>query len=181
VNEKILSQKVYLETKIDATMMLEDKFAQNKEDLKTVQDVMLKTKVELQQMTADVKIDMASQMQKIDAQEARMDQVLNDSKYWLERYTKAYQENDKSIARMQSEFNGRIETVFYQLSRRVTNDDIKKNFDKYNEMLKIKFRQVEDVKTSVRDILTYQKFFYPLQMNHILGEAMMNLDAAVKD
>ena len=36
VNEKIVSQKVYLETKIDATMMLEDKFNQNKEDLKNV-------------------------------------------------------------------------------------------------------------------------------------------------
>ena len=48
-----------------------------------------------------------------------------------------------------------METVFYQLSRRVTNDDIKKNFDKYNEMLDIKFRQVEDTKTAVRDILTY--------------------------
>ena len=47
VNEKIVSQKVYLETKIDATMMLEDKFNQNKEDLKQVQDVMLRTKVEL--------------------------------------------------------------------------------------------------------------------------------------
>lgn len=34
---------------------------------------MLRTKTELQQMTADVKIDMQKQMQKIDAQEARMD------------------------------------------------------------------------------------------------------------
>ena len=93
-----------------------------------------------------------------------MDQVLNDSKYWLDRYTKAYRENDQMIARLQSEFNGRLETVFYQLSRRVTNDDIKKNFDKYNEMLTIKFRQVEDVRTSLRDVITYQKYFYPLQM-----------------
>ena len=38
--------------------MLEEKFNQNKEDLKQVQDVMLRTKTELQQMTADVKIDM---------------------------------------------------------------------------------------------------------------------------
>ena len=106
-------------------------------------------------MTADVKIDMANQMQKIDAQEARMDQVLNDSKYWLERYTKAYRENDQMIAKLQSEFNGRIETIFYQLTKRVTNDDIKKNFDKFNEMLAIKFKQVEDVRTAVRDMLTY--------------------------
>ena len=58
MNEKITSNKVYLETKIDATNMLEEKFNQNKEDLKQVQDVMLRTKTELQQMTADVKIDM---------------------------------------------------------------------------------------------------------------------------
>ena len=115
-------------------------------------------------MTADMKIDMQRQFQKIDSQESRMDQVLNDSKYWLERYTKAYKENDQMIARLQSEFNGRIETVFYQLTRRVTTDDIKKNFNKYNEMLEIKFRQVEDTKTAVRDLLTYQKYFYPIQM-----------------
>lgn len=181
MNEKITSNKVYLETKIDATNMLEEKFNQNKEDLKQVQDVMLRTKTELQQMTADVKIDMQKQMQKIDAQEARMDQVLNDSKYWLDRYTKAYRENDQMIARLQSEFNGRLETVFYQLSRRVTNDDIKKNFDKYNEMLTIKFRQVEDVRTSLRDVITYQKYFYPLQMQQLLGDTMMNLEAALKD
>lgn len=67
MNEKITSNKVYLETKIDATNMLEEKFNQNKEDLKQVQDVMLRTKTELQQMTADVKIDMQNQMQKINA------------------------------------------------------------------------------------------------------------------
>ena len=38
---------MYLETKIDATNMLEEKFNQNKEDLKQVQDHMLRTKTEL--------------------------------------------------------------------------------------------------------------------------------------
>ena len=63
----------------------------------------------------------------------------------------------------------------------MTNDDIKKNFDKYNEMLTIKFRQVEDVRTSLRDVITYQKYFYPLQMQQLLGDTMMNLEAALKD
>jgi hypothetical protein len=56
-----------------------------------------------------------------------MDQVINDSKYWLEKYTKAYKENDKSITQYREEFQGRLDTVLYQLDRRVTNDDIKKN------------------------------------------------------
>jgi hypothetical protein len=33
-----------------------------------------------------------------------MDQVINDSKYWLEKYTKAYKENDKNITQYREEF-----------------------------------------------------------------------------
>ena len=58
---------------------------------------------------------------------------------------------------------------------------MKKNFDKLNDMLFIKFEQVEDNKQAVRDMLTYQKYFYPLQMQVIVGENMMELGAAMKD
>lgn len=110
-----------------------------------------------------------------------MEQVIADSKYWLDNYTKAYKENDKKIGEIQGEFNGRFETVLYQLERRITVDDMKKNFDKLNDMLFIKFKQVEDNKAAVRDMLNYQKYFYPMQMQAIVGENMMNLQAAMKD
>ena len=110
-----------------------------------------------------------------------MDQTISDSKFWLEKYTKAYKENDRKIGEMQGEFNGRLDTVFFQLTRRVTVDDLKKNFDKLNDMLFIKFKQVEDNKQAVRDMLNYQKYFYPMQMQAIVGENMMNLEAAMKD
>ena len=84
-----------------------------------------------------------------------MDQVINDSKYWLEKYTKAYKDNDKTIAQYRQEFNGRFETVLYQLNRRVTVDDIRKNFEKLNKMVFVKFKQVEDVKTGLRDMMAY--------------------------
>ena len=58
---------------------------------------------------------------------------------------------------------------------------MKKNFDKLNDMLFIKFREVEDNKHALRDMLNYQKFFYPLQMQAIIGENMMELDSAIKD
>ena len=64
----------------------------------------------------------------------------------MDKYTKAYQENDKKIGEMQGESNGRIETVLFELSRRVTIDDMKKNFNKLNDMLYIKFTQVEEQK-----------------------------------
>ena len=110
-----------------------------------------------------------------------MDQVLADAKFWLEKYTKAYRDNDAKIGAMQGEFNGRIETIFYQISQRVTVDDMKKNFTKLNDMLAVKFKQVEDNKHALRDMINYQKHFYPLQMQAIVGENMMNLDAAMRD
>lgn len=84
-----------------------------------------------------------------------MDQVINDCKYWLEKYTKAYKENDKNITQYREDFHGRLETVLYQLNRRVTNDDIKKNMKRLNDMLAIKFQQLEDVKTGLRDMIAY--------------------------
>lgn len=56
-----------------------------------------------------------------------------------------------------------------------------KNFNKLNDILFIKFKQVEDNKHAVRDMLNYQKYFYPMQMQSIIGENMMNLDIAMKD
>lgn len=110
-----------------------------------------------------------------------MDQVISDSKFWMEKYTKAYKENDAKIGEMQGEFNGRIETIHFQLTRRVTVDDMNKNFKKLNDILFIKFKEVEDNKHALRDMLNYQKYFYPLQMQAIIGENMMELDTAIKD
>ena len=142
---------------------------------------MLRTKTDISQQCADVRSEMAKQTQRHENLEARMDQVISDSKFWMEKYTKAYKENDAKIGEMQGEFNGRIETIFFQLGRRVTVDDMKKNFNKLNDMLYIKFTQVEDNKHALRDMLNYQKYFYPLQMQAIIGENMMELGAAMKD
>jgi hypothetical protein len=53
--------------------MLEDKFNQNKEDVKKVQDLFIKSKTEFQQQVADVKIDMAKYSTKHETHEQRMD------------------------------------------------------------------------------------------------------------
>ena len=58
---------------------------------------------------------------------------------------------------------------------------MKKNFNKFNDILFIKFKEVEDNKHALRDMLNYQKYFYPLQMQAIIGENMMELDSAIKD
>ena len=179
--ERIQQVKVYLETRIEAAMALEAKFDQNKSDLMSVQDTMLRTKTDISQQVADMRSDNQKQATRNENLETRMDQVLADAKFWLEKYTAAYKENDAKIGSMQGEFNGRLDSIHYQLKQRVTVDDMKKNFNKLTDMLNIKFRQVEDNKHALRDMINYQKHFYPLQMQAIIGENMMNLEAAMRD
>ena len=38
------------------------------------------------------------------------------------------------------------------------------NFQALNDILYLKFQQVEDLKLGVKDMATYQKYIYPLQM-----------------
>ena len=56
-----------------------------------------------------------------------------------------------------------------------------KNFNKLNDMLFIKFTQVEENKQALRDMINYQKHFYPLQMQALIGENMMHLESAMRD
>lgn len=49
---------------------------------------------------------------------------------------------------------------------------MKSNFHTLNDMLFVKFRQLEDTKQGMRDMLTFVKYFYPLQMQQSIGENM---------
>ena len=89
-----------MEQKIDAAMALEEKFNQNKEDLKQVQDVMLKTKTDIFQRVTDVKNEMARNQTRHDNLEQRMETTIADAKFWLEKYTKGYKENDAKIGEL---------------------------------------------------------------------------------
>ena len=74
---------------------------------------MLRTKTDISQQVADMRAEMSRQTTRHENLETRMDQTITDSKFWMEKYTKAYKENDAKIGSMSGEFNGRIETIFF--------------------------------------------------------------------
>lgn len=106
----------------------------------------------------------ATQQRKNDELQVDMQATITDAKFWLDKYCKAHRENDAKIGEMQGEFNGRFDTLLFELARRVSVDDFRRNFDKLNDILFIKFSEVEDMKAAQRDMINYQKHFYPLQM-----------------
>ena len=49
------------------------------------------------------------------------------------------------------------------MSKRVSNTDLRLNMKSLNDMLFLKFKQVEDMKQALRDVIIFQKYFYPIQ------------------
>jgi len=94
--------------------------------------------------------------------ESRLDKTIEDSKYWLATYTETFKEHDKDMKGLQTELCGRLESVNDNLRLRVSINDMKLNFKSLNDMLFVKFKQVEDVKSGLRDVISFQRDFYPL-------------------
>lgn len=55
------------------------------------------------------------------------------------------------------------------------------NFKELADLLIVKFIQIEDVKEGLRDMLVYQKYFYPLQLQTTISENMQQFKAAMQD
>lgn len=57
-----------------------------------------------------------------------------------------------------------IEQLKYTLLLKVGITDMHANFKELSDLLVVKFKQIEDVKEGLRDMLVYQKYFFPLQL-----------------
>lgn len=69
----------------------------------------------------------------------------------------------------------------FNLSRRVRTDDLKQNFKQLNDILAIKFKQVEDTKEATRNLITYTKFFHEIKTQQLISENLMVLKVARQD
>jgi len=85
------------------------------------------------------------------------------------------------MASLKEQLNGRMDNVLTEMAHKCGVHDMRLNFKKLNDMLYIKFKQLEDTKSGLRDVLTYQKYFYPLQMQAAINENLQNLESAMAD
>ena len=113
--------------------------------------------------------------------EARLDKTIEDAKYWLETYTAAFKAHDKDMQGLRTELSGRLGTVIDACALRVSITDMTLNFKTLNDMLFVKFQQVEEVKSGLRDVIAFQMDFYPMQMQAAICENLKHCAAAQAD
>lgn len=69
----------------------------------------------------------------------------------------------------------------YALDHKVEISMLRENMETLTGLLSVKFKQVEDVKDGLRDMLVYQKYFYPLKVQSMITENMQKFKIATLD
>ena len=94
----------------------------------------------------------------------------------------SWQKNiNKQLEQMKAYVDGKFEQIAFEATRKVRIDDMKQNFKQLNDILVIKFKQLEDTKEATRNLITYQKFFHPIQTQQLISENLMQLQSAQSD
>lgn len=58
---------------------------------------------------------------------------------------------------------------------------MRENMSTLSSLISMKFKQVEDVKNGLRNMLVYQKYFYPLKVQSMITENMQKFQIATED
>lgn len=87
---------------------------------------------------------------------------------------------EESAAR-DAQLDNRIDGTQLSITFKVSHDELKRNFEQLNGLLSLQWRHMDELRKSVRNVITYQKYFYPLQTQNIISESFMKLKEVQDD
>lgn len=100
--------------------------------------------------------------------------VVDDTKFWLDKFMQSFAEQEATLKKTKIEIFGEVEALKFQVSRKLGVEDMRSNFKALTDLLFVKFTQLEEMKQGLRDMLVYQKYFFPLEMQVFLSKCMEN-------
>ena len=89
--------------------------------------------------------------------------------------------NLEEFSALKVDVEGRLSQVTLDLQRRCYIDDMAQNFKRLNDILVVKFKQLEDTKQACRNLITYQKYYHPVQTQQQISENLLQLKASKGD
>jgi len=102
--------------------------------------MMLRIKEDINHQFTSQKAEFYRHTNRLGEHHQRLDQTIEDAKYWVEKFTEQYKNYQTDVAVLKTETSTRLNNAFHELGRRPIVGDIKKNFTRLNDMLKVKFR-----------------------------------------
>lgn len=139
------------------------------------------TKTLLTKEFMKVREEFATQAKGVTESAVKFQKALTDQKYWFDKYNDGFKEADGKFAAVKTELMGEIDQIHFLLKQKTSVTDVSANFRELGDVLNVKFKQVEDCKDGLRDLLVYQKYFYPLEVQSAISQNMQNFKAAMAD
>ena len=78
-----------------------------------------------------------------------------DVKFAIDQYNTSFKEADSKFNNVRTEFQSEIEQLKYIQKGKVGITDMHANFKELGDLLIVKFKQIEDCKDGLRDMLVY--------------------------
>lgn len=156
--------KLTLESKIQNYSLVSDKVNLHEESLQRLEKVVLSTKQSILDDFAALRTQFGESCLKVDDKAHQLNRSIMDVKFWIDEYNKSFKEADGKFNNIRTELMAEIDQLKYDQQQKVGISDMHANFKELSDLLIVKFKQIEDVKEGLRDMLVYQKYFYPLQL-----------------
>lgn len=78
--------------------------------------------------------------------EHKLKTTLEDSKFWMDEHKKNYEEQERYLNKLKGEMQSDMDRLQYNMGKLVTSHDMHLNIKALNDLMFVKFTQLEDVK-----------------------------------
>lgn len=142
---------------------------------------MLKSKEELTKDQSEMRKDFSKIQSEFQQAQKSLVAVVDDTKFWLDKFMKSFADQEASLQKTKVEISGEVTAIKFQLTRKLSIEDMRVNYKALTDLLFVKFTQVEEMKQGLRDMLVYQKYYFPLEMQVFFSKYMENFSVANQD
>lgn len=99
----------------------------------------------------------------------------------IDELKKSFEQHMEESAARDAQLDNRIDGTQLSVTFKVSHDELKRNFDQLNGLLSLQWRHMDDMRKSIRNVITYQKYIYPLQTQNIISENFFKLKEVQDD
>ena len=170
-----------LESRMDMFLVTVKTVEQHAHQLEQVEKFVESTKKNMQEEMGKLREEVADKGVKFDDTTMRLERSIEDTKYWIDQYNAAFKAAEGHFNCVRTEFLQEVEQLSAQLSLKPSVQDMHANFRDLSDVLLVKFGQLEDCKEGLRDMLVYQKFFFPLLVQSAITENLAHFKPAMND
>ena len=170
-----------LEARMDVFVGTTKTVEQHAHQLEQVEKFVESTKKHMHEEMGRLREEVADKGVRFDDTTMRLERSIEDTKYWIDQYNAAFKAAEGHFNSLRAEFLQEVEQLTAQLRLKPSAKDMHANFRDLSDVLLVKFGQLEDCKEGLRDMLVYQKFFFPLLVQSAISENLASFKPAMAD